>query len=156
MPSRRHSSPAPVSSSAFAGFRFPPDVILLAVRWYLRFGLSYRDVEELLAERGVDVDHVSVYRWVRRFTPLLTDAARPCRHAVGERWHLDETYLKVRGSWRYLYRAIDQFGQVIDVFLSAERDSRAAHRFLTKAIATSQSEPAEVGHRPRPGVPGRA
>jgi transposase-like protein len=119
-------------------------VILLAVRWYLRFPLSYRDVEELLAERGVDVDHVSIYRWVRRFTPLLADAARPCRHAVGGRWHVDETYLKVGGSWRYLYRAIDQFGQVIDVLLSTERDARAARRFLTKAITTTQTEPAEV------------
>ena len=70
--------PAPATRSAFAGFRFPADVIVLAVRWYLRFGLSYRDVEELLAERGVEVDHVTIYRWVQRFTPLLTEAARPC------------------------------------------------------------------------------
>ena len=73
-----------VPSSAFAGFRFPPDVILLAVRWYLRYGLSYRDLEELLAERGIDVDHVTLHRWVQRFTPLLVDAASPCRHAAGE------------------------------------------------------------------------
>ena len=66
-------------------------VIILAVRWYLRFGLSYRDVEELLVERGVEVDHVTVYRWVQRFTPLLADAARPCRHLVGDRWFVDET-----------------------------------------------------------------
>jgi transposase, IS6 family len=71
-----------VPSSAFAGFRFPLEIIVLAVRWYLRFGLSYRDVEELLAERGIEVDHVTVYRWVQRFTPMLADAARPCRHAV--------------------------------------------------------------------------
>jgi transposase, IS6 family len=90
-------------------------VIVLAVRWYLRYGLSYRDVEELLAERGVEVDHVTVYRWVQRFTPLLTDAARPCRHSVGDRWLVDETYVKVGGHWRYVYRAIDQFGQVIDL-----------------------------------------
>ena len=144
MPSRRRPSSAVLSRSAFAGFRFPPEVILLAVRWYLRFALSYRDVEELLAERGVDVDHVSVYRWVQRFTPLLTDAARPCRHAVGQRWHVDDTYLKVAGSWRYLYRAIDQFGQVVDVFLSAARDAKAARRFFTKAIATTHSKPTEV------------
>ena len=105
-----HRPSSPVPSSVFAGFRFPPDVILVAVRWYLRFGLSYRDVQELLAERGVEVDHVTVFRWVQRFTPLLAEAARPCRHAVGDRWHVDETYLKVGGSWRYLYRAIDQFG----------------------------------------------
>ena len=94
----RRPRPAPATRSAFAGFRFPPDVIVLAVRWYLRFGLSYRDVEELLAERGVEVDHVSVYRWVQRFTPLLAEAARPCRHAVGDRWFVDETYVKVAGS----------------------------------------------------------
>jgi transposase, IS6 family len=90
MRTRRPRS-APIVSSAFAGFRFPPDVIVLAVRWYLRFGLSYRDVEELLTERGVEVDHISIYRWVQRFTPLLADAARPCRHAVGARWFADET-----------------------------------------------------------------
>src|SRR5438046_8527421 len=73
----RRLRPAPATRSAFAGFRFPPDVIVLAVRWYLRFGLSYRDVEELLAERGIEVDHVTVYRWVLRFAPLLADAARP-------------------------------------------------------------------------------
>src|ERR671916_1440121 len=89
--------------SAFAGFRFPREVIVLAVRWYLRYGLSYRDVEELLAERGVQVDHVSIYRWVQRFTPLLIDAARPCRHVTGDQWFVDETYVKVAGQWVYLY-----------------------------------------------------
>jgi transposase, IS6 family len=120
-PTRR---PAP-ARSAFAGFRFPSEVIVLAVRWYLRFGLSYRDVEELLAERGIDVDHVTVHRWVRRFTPLLADAARFGRHRVGDRWHVDETYVKVAGRWVYLYRAVDQFGQVIDVYASARRDTEA-------------------------------
>jgi hypothetical protein len=75
----RRPRPAPIARSAFTGFRFPPDVIVVAVRWYLRFGLSYRDIEELLAERGIPVDHVTIYRWVVRFTPLLADAARPCR-----------------------------------------------------------------------------
>ena len=75
---------------AFTGFRYPSDVIVLAVRWYLRFGLSYRDVEELLLERGIDVDHVTIYRWVLRFTPLLAEAARPCRRRVGDRWQVDE------------------------------------------------------------------
>ncbi len=74
----RRPRPAPIPWSAFVGFRFPPEVIVIAVRWYLRYGLSYRDIEELLVERGVEVDHVTVYRWVQRFTPLLADAARPC------------------------------------------------------------------------------
>ena len=86
-----------VARSAIVGFRFPPDVIVLAVGWYLRFGLSYRDIE-VLAERRVEVDHVTIYRWVLRFTPLLADAARPCRHALGDRWQVDETYVKVAGS----------------------------------------------------------
>jgi len=120
--------------SAFAGFRFPAEVITIAVRWYLRYGLSYRDVEELLAERGVEVDHVTVYRWVQRFTPLFTEAARPLRHASGDRWFVDETYVKVAGRWRYLYRAVDQYGQVIDVMLSEQRDTAAARRFFTRAL----------------------
>jgi transposase-like protein len=131
-----HHRPArvPAPRSTFAGFRFPPEVITLAVRWYLRFGLSYRDVEELLAERGIEVDHVSVYRWVQRFTPLLIDAARPCRHATGDRWFVDETYIKVAGRWVYLYRAIDQYGQVIDVLVSEKRDLAATRRFFTQAL----------------------
>jgi transposase-like protein len=119
-------------------------VIVLAVRWYLRFGLSYRDVEELLTERGVQVDHVTVYRWVLRFTPQLAEAARPCRHAVGDRWQVDETYVKVAGQWRYVYRAIDQAGQVIDVFVSARRDANAARRFFEQALRTTSVAPAEI------------
>jgi transposase, IS6 family len=122
------------SSSVFAGFRFPPEVISVAVRWYLRYGLSYRDVEELLAERGVTVDHVTIYRWVQRFTPEFIEAARPCRHAPGDRWFVDETYVKVSGRWTYLYRAIDQHGQVIDVLLSMRRDLAAARRFFTRVL----------------------
>ena len=99
MSHRPAAVPAPRSS--FAGFRFPPEVIMLAVRWYLRYGLSYRDVEELLAE-----------------------AARPCRHAVGNRWHADETYVKVAGQWCYAYRGVDQFGQVVDVLVSPRREAR--------------------------------
>ena len=119
-------------------------MIVVAVRWYLRFGLSYRDVEELLAERGVVVDHVTVYRWVLRFTPLLADAARPCRHRVGDRWQVDETYVRVAGRWRYVYRAIDQFGQVIDVFVSPHRDLKAARQFFERAINVTKVTPVEV------------
>ena len=100
MKHRRRVAPSSQLLSVFTGFRFPREVILLAVRSYLRFGLSYRDLEELLAERGIDVDHVTLHRWVQRFTPLLIDAARPCRHAGGRRWFVDETYVKVGGVWR--------------------------------------------------------
>jgi IS6 family transposase len=107
--------------------------------------LSYRDLEELLTERGVEVDHVTIYRWVvLRFTPLLADAARPCRHRVGDRWSVDETYVKVAGRWRYVYRAIDQFGQALDVFVSPQRDIKAAQRFFERAIGTTRIAPAEV------------
>jgi transposase-like protein len=133
-----HPRPAP---SAFAGYRFPPEVITLAVRWYLRFGLSYRDVEELLAERGIEVDHVSIYRWVQRFAPEFIEAARARRHVAGDRWRVDETYVKV---WRYLFRAIDQFGQVVDVFLSLRRDTKAARRFFAQAIGRTRISPVEV------------
>ena len=149
----RRPRPAPATQSAFAGFRFPSDVIVLAVRWYLRFGLSYRDVEELLAERGVEVDHVTIYRWVLRFTALLAEAARPCRHAVGDRWQVDETYVKVAGQWCYVYRAIDQSGQVIDVLVSSRRDATAAHRFFKRAIDSTKVRPAEVATDHAPVYP---
>src|SRR5918912_2583616 len=129
--------------SAFAGFRFPAEVIVVAVRWYLRYGLSYRDVEELLAERGIVVDHVTIHRWVQRFTPLLIDAAGPCRHVPGDRWFADETYVKVAGRWVYLYRAIDQYGQVIDVLVSEKRDLAATHRFFICTLEHG-THPSEV------------
>jgi IS6 family transposase len=143
MSSRRCRPVSVVPCSAFRGFRFPPEIIVLAVRWYLRYGLSYRDLEELLAERGVEVDHVSVFRWVQCFTPLLADAARPCRHAVGNRWFVDETYVKVAGRWRYVYRAVDQYGHIIGVYVSARRDTGAAHQFFETALG-AHGEPVEV------------
>jgi transposase, IS6 family len=120
--------------SGFAGFRFPPEATLLALRWYLRYRLSYRGLEELLAERGIEVDHVTLYRFVQRFTPLLIDAARPVRHMAGDRWFVDETYVTVAGVWRYVYRAVDQHGQVIDVYVSPRRDTGSARRFFTVAL----------------------
>ncbi len=135
--------PSPADSVSFAGYRFPPEVILLAVRWYLRYGLSYRDVEEILTERGIEVDHVTIYRWVQRFPPVLMDAARPCRYVVGDRWFVDETYVKVNGVWRYVYRAVDQHGQVIDVCVSKKRNITAAAKFFETALGNHE-RPAEV------------
>ena len=132
-----------VKSSVFAGFRFPQQVPRPRPTSTLRYGLSYRDVEELLAERGVTVDHVTVYRWVQRFTPEFIEAARFCRHVPGDRWFADETYVKVTGRRTYLYRAIDQHGQVIDVLLSVRRDLAAARRFFTRALRAG-TIPAEV------------
>ena len=159
MKRRRPVRPVREASNAFAGFQFPPEVILLAVRWYLRYGLSSRDLEELLAERGIEVDHVTLYRWVQRFTPLVIDAARPRRHAVGDRWFVDETYVKVAGTWRYVYRAVDQNGQVIDAWVSRKRDVKAAARFFSMVIQ-DHGAPVEittdrVGAR-NPVVPGHA
>jgi IS6 family transposase len=124
-------------------------VIAVAVRWYLRYGLSYRDVEELLADRGIEVDHVTVYRWVQTFTSEFIDSARPARDVSGDRWFVDETYVKVGGRWAYLYRAVDQHGQVIDVLVCERRDGAAARVFfaraLTRACRRSKSPP--TGHR---------
>jgi transposase-like protein len=133
----------PVQSSPPAGYRFPREVIAVAVRWYLRYGLSYRDVEELLAERGIEVDHVTIYRWVQTFTAEFIDAARPARHAPGGRWFVDETYAKVAGRWMYLYRAVDQHGQVIDILASERREGAAARGFFTRALKTDPA-PLEV------------
>ncbi|MCP4965338.1 MAG: IS6 family transposase [bacterium] len=139
----QRTHPSSTDLSAFSGYRFPPEIIMLAVRWYLRYGLSYRDVEELLAERGIEVDHVTIYRRVQRFTPLLIDAALPCRHTVGNRWFVDETYVKVSGTWRYVYRAVDQHGQVIDVYVSKRRNIPAARTFF-KTVLLAHDKPVEV------------
>jgi transposase-like protein len=126
-----------------AGYRFLREVIAVAVRWYLRYGLSYRDVEELLAERGITVDHVTIYRWVQTFTSEFIAAARPSRHATGDRWFVDETYVKVAGRWTYLYRAVNQHGQVIDVLVSERRNACAARVFFARALTCGPS-PVEV------------
>src|SRR5512135_1556597 len=119
----------------FKGHRFEKDIILLGVRWYLAYPLSYRNLEEMMAERGVEVDHSNLYRWVQKFTPQLEAAFRKGKkRPVGTSWRMDETYIKIKGQWRYLYRAIDRDGQTIDFLLTAHRDKKAARRFLKKAI----------------------
>ena len=106
----------------------------MAVRLSLRYGLSYRDVEKPLGERGIQVDHLTIYRWLQRFTPLAAAVAGPYRQAARNRWFVDETYVKVAGRWRHVYRAVDQHGQIIDVLVSARRDSRSARRFFATAL----------------------
>jgi transposase-like protein len=127
-------------------------VIAVAVRWYLRYGLSCRDVEELLTERGIGVDHVSIYRWVQRFTAEFIEAARPCRRLPGDHWFVDETYVRVAGRWTYVYRAVDQHGQVIDVMLSTRRDLAAARKFFARALAVGV-RPVEVTTDQAPAYP---
>src|SRR5580693_4409309 len=114
--------------------QFEPEVILMAVGWYLRFSLSYRDVEELLAERGLSVDHVTVWCWVQRYAPELDRRLRKRLKTTNDSWRVDETYVRVKGKWVYLYRAVDSTGATIDFLLWAKRDAAAAERFLTKAL----------------------
>ena len=133
-----------LTDSPFSGYRFPPDVIALAVRSYLRYRLSDADVCEWLAERGVQVDRSTVYDWVQLFAPLYQEAARPHRHRVGRRWAVDETYVKVAGVWQYVYRAIDDLGQVIDVFVSETRDAAAAASFFCRALESTGVTPRRV------------
>ncbi|MDT4961154.1 MAG: transposase, family, partial [Pseudonocardiales bacterium] len=118
----------------------------------LRYGLAYRDVEELLAERGIVVDHVTIYRWVQTFTAEFIDAARPTRHTTGDRWFVDETYVKVAGRWTYLDRAVDQHGQLMDVLRSERRDGPPARAFFTRA-RTFGAVPIELTSDRAPAYP---
>jgi len=124
---------APTVAALFKWRQFEPEMILLAVGWYLRFSLSYRDVEELVAERGLHADHVTVWRWVQRYAPELERRLRSRLRRTNDSWRVDETYIRVKGKWVYLYRAVDSSGATIDFLLSANRDAAAAERFLSKA-----------------------
>ena len=116
---------------------FKKDIILMAIRWYVAYSLSYRDVEELMAERGVSVDHSTLNRWVIKYAPLLEAAfSKKHKKRVGASWRMDETYIKIKGVWHYLYRAVDKSGDTIDFMLSKKRDRKAAKRFFAKAICT--------------------
>ena len=119
---------------SFKRLHYPTDIIAQCVRWYLAYSLSLRNLEEMMAERGITVDHSTLHRWVIRLVPLLGKAFRPHKRAVGHRWRMDETYIRVRGRWKYLYRAVDTGGQTIDFLLTAKRDGAAALRFFRKAI----------------------
>ncbi|WP_081470427.1 IS6 family transposase [Photobacterium profundum] len=118
-----------------ANKQFPPATILMAVRWYAAYKLSYRDIEELLAERGVQVDHATIHRWVLEYAPQLEAAfLNGKKRAVSGSWRMDETYIKVKGRWYYLYRAVDKYGDTIDFMLTEKRDEAAARSFFDKAI----------------------
>src|SRR5437763_2358832 len=119
---------------SFKGAHFPKEVILMGVRWYVAYPLSTRHVEELMEERGVDVDHSTINRWTIKYSPLLEEAFHHRKRPVWVSWRMDETYIKVKGQWRYLSRAVDKQGQTIDFLLTKERDEHAATRFLLQAI----------------------
>jgi putative transposase len=119
---------------SFKGAHFPQDIILTGVRWYVAYPLSTRHVEELMLERGVHVDHSTINRWVIKYSPRLEEAFHRRKRPVWVSWRLDETYIRVKGEWRYLYRPVDKTGQTIDFLLTEQRDERAAMRFLAKAI----------------------
>src|SRR6266571_5079667 len=119
---------------SFKDAHFPPEVILMGVRWYVAYPLSTRYIEELMEERGVDVDHSTINRWVIKYSPQLAGAFHRLKRPVWTSWRMDETYMKVQGEWRSLYRAVDTQGQTIDFLLTEQRDEHAAKRFLTKAI----------------------
>jgi transposase-like protein len=139
------------SASAFSGYRWPADVILTAVRWYLAYPLSSRQVLELLAERGIDVSHRTVLTWAQVFEPLLAAELRRHGRRPGRRWYVDEVFLFRRGQKRYLYRALDEEGMAVDVLLREHRDTASAEAFFRQAIARTGVVPAEVvtdRHRP--------
>jgi transposase-like protein len=113
---------------------FQAEIILLCVRWYLRYSLSYRDLEEMMLERGLQVDHTTIYRWVQHFAAELEKRCKPHLKATNDSWRVDETYIKIKKTWTYLYRAVDSQGNTLEFLLSPTRDAEAAKRFFLKAL----------------------
>jgi transposase, IS6 family len=120
------------------------EIILLCLRWYLRYSLSYRDLEEMMAERGLSVDHTTIYRWVQHYAPILEKKCRIKLKTTNDSWRVDETYVRVKGTWMYLYRAVDSNGSTVEFMLSPERDGQAAKRFLRKALRAKHTVPPRV------------
>jgi putative transposase len=119
---------------SFKGAHFPKEVILYAAFFYRRYGMSYRDLEEIMAERGVEVDHATLNRWVSRYAGLVADASRHKKRPADRSWRIDETYVKVKGEWIDLYRAIDKHGKTLDFMLSKRRNEAAATKFFARAL----------------------
>ena len=118
----------------FKGSHFEREVILWGMRWYVAYPISYRQLEEMMQERGVAVDHSTLNRWVLKYVPFLEQQFRARKRPVGSSWRMDETYVRIKGAWKYLYRAVDKAGATVDFLLTAKRDRKAALRFLRKAI----------------------
>ena len=119
---------------SFKGAQFPKEVILFAVFFYVRYTVSYRDLEEILAERSVRVDHATLNRWVTKYSPLIASTARRRKAPADRSWRMDETYIKVKGEWVYLYRAVDKLGKTLDFMLSKRRNKTAATKFFARAL----------------------
>ncbi|MFC7632657.1 IS6 family transposase [Paraburkholderia humisilvae] len=130
---------APGITKVLKRLHYPLEVMLLCVRWYVAYSLSLRNLEEMLAERDIGVDHSTVHRWVIKLVPLLEKTFRKHKRVVGTSWRVDETYIKVKGSWKYLYRAVDKAGNTVDFLFRARRDQAAAQRFFEKAIGQNGS-----------------
>ena len=127
--------------SLFKRRRFPVVIILLCVRWYCKYGISYRDLAEMMSERGVSINPSTIFRWVQRYAPEIEKRIRPYQGPRSGSWRVDETYVRVGGRWRYLFRAVDKHGQLIDSMLSNRRDTGAAYRFLRKALRAMSDYP---------------
>jgi transposase-like protein len=127
--------------SIFKRRRFPAKIILLCVRWYCKYGFSYRDLAEMMQERGVAVDPSTIFRWVQRYAPEIEKRIRPYQGPRSDSWRVDETYVCVGGNWKYLFRAVDKHGQLIAFMLSDRRNANAAYRFLRKALKTMRDHP---------------
>jgi transposase-like protein len=139
----------------FKGSHFEREIVLWGVRWYVAYPISYRQLEEMMEERGVEVDHSSLNRWVLKYAPLLDQAFRARKRRVGGSWRMDETYVRIRGQWKYLYRAVDKAGNTVDFLLTAKRDRKAAVRFLRKAIGQN-GVPAKITIDKSGATPGRS